>query len=518
MFIFSIVILFSCMMATYADANVKPSLKTDIIRKKHVLPNSVLPSRASLEKKKETNQTIPRATSHSITQIPVLIDQPGYYTVDANLVNSFDQAGITIRANNVAIDFHLNTFTLSGVAVGIDMKGYSNISITNANFVSTLHGEWSINMQDCSAVTFNSCTFTNGENCISASNVNSLTFANCNLLNYGYCALYARGIKNLVVKDSFFQGNPKAAYWALDLWNIDGLQVINTSFSGLEPHDPVGASIELTESNNIQIQNSSFVEQNKESIHAENCTGILIEKCTFAPTTKNWFGCLDLRWCSSALIRGCAISNPLSDAGFNGIILDSPYAFILENITIDMSAQGSRYSTDAAGILINSTMSSYAGTSTGVLVKNCIIHNAGKTGILCDAQDDGYPNKNITIEGSIIDGSESGIILSNTWTSTINKSSVKNCSGNGITVVNNMRDSSSSFSIANTISNCSIASNGKDGIYIEPGVDKTLIRENDVFNNAGLGISTDAKSYLVNNILYANGDSKTHKDVIKAAK
>ena len=519
-------------------------------------------------------------TTMSITQVPAVINQPGYYTVDADLISTQAGSAVVITAQDVTLDFTGHSLTLSADnSCGIEIIG-AHVTINNPviKTAETFKSN-AILIHDAIDVTINKPfidrleTSTEPSSAICAVSSQKVVVRDASIENYEFGLLFKKSsrirveqtfitnaqrwaletqeVSDIAITDAIIENSAVAvgfytservtvkrtslqeSAWGVVFYyssqcaieqsvlnqgkivamNTDKISIDscifneaavmtvscscvtckNSTFSG------ASNGLAIYSADKALIDNCFFYDLSYSAITANGCQSTSIVDCTINSTEENENPLIQA-YMGSVQIHHCVLTALNAHPELDGIALYCCSSADLRNITLDVNPQGTEEKPYPAAIVIYSMADEPQ--SSDIKIANCIVRGNAKVNILSSST--GLPNRSLSIKNCLIEGGQNGIILSNTQSSSITGCQVTQCNGNGIWITNSLEQVAGGLSTANIISNCSMITNGSNGIFIDEKVDKTLIKNNDTFNNGGFGIKANALSHLYDNISYGN--------------
>lgn len=572
-------ILFFSSLLHNLDAFVKRPEKTKAEHTKHTfgLSDSM---RSRYYKKNGTEQ--PPLTKTTIAQLPALIQNPGHYTVGADLTFNQPGAAIIVGCSDVDLEFIGHSITLAGEeSVGIEVVG-SHVTIKNAKIKT--NGDYAttgIIVQTSSYVTLESphierlATSTKKSDGLAVDLSNNITISNAHIENYsvsidindssslrvstanlynkkgyGIAAQKVSSLKvtqvktegqetgmnfenadDILVRDCVF----KNERYAISTFDNDTIIIENSSFNGCK-FDTTGTTkatirgctfnetildlfygtfaivdactfnkssygVRSIAVNNLTVKNCAFNDLRDIGIYTLDGKTLYVENCALHASSESKYAIIATDKVDSITILDCILSAPKSHPDLHGINLFGSRTALVDRVSIDINSQGSEKTPLPAGIFIESYNDSMQ--TLDVKICNSIIRGSSKVNVLSHST--GLPNCNIAVANCLIEGGETGVLLSNTQNSILENCIVNTCTANGIHITNSIEKGVQGISKNNIISNCSLTSNGKNGIFIEESVGTTLLKNNQVFGNGLTGIRANHESRLYDNICFNNG-------------
>ena len=445
-------------------------------------------------------------TTYALKSYGILIHDTFDVTIKRPLIERLEagtQRSCAITVLN-SQQIELQDATIAHYGTGMAFEKSSRIQIKQGFITDAV--DWAIAASDSSHLTILDTTLEKSGTAMTFYSCDRITMERCSLkeADLGSSVLYSTecAIVETVLTNCSLMGTytDKIAVNSCTFNNssLDASYCIyvacqNSTFNGCN------LATAIWEADTVLIKNCFFNQQKDVAIYSDTTKATIIENCAINATAENSGG-LIATWGGSVNVDNCVLSAETTNPELDAIYLGSCKSAHLENITVDVSPQGTEKTPFPAAIRVFSWGDEPE--SSSVRIANCIVRGNPKVNIVSTSTS--LPNHSLSIENCLVDGGQDGIILSNTQSSSIKNCHVSNCINNGIWIINSLEQDAHGLSTANIVSNCHVVSNGLNGIFIDEKVDKTLIKNNEAYNNGGLGIKANELSHLYDNISYGN--------------
>ncbi len=277
----------------------------------------------------------------AISEVPVVISQPGKYCVTQDLVYNGSLAAITVTANNVSINFYNHSLTLTNEnAQGIFVQNASEFTLEN----DIIQGS-SLFQTDTSAAIY-------------LSNVSKAHLVNLYTMNTTK-GIWIQNSSDVLIERSFLEAHessdfiPPVAPFAttsnpnngggVRIENSSGITVDKTVFLAptLEDQYQTDVAFYVVGSSNITLKNSQIYNW-LSSIDALSVDGFLIEGCEAIANVYSENHLVQLGDVAAGsvahdiIIRNSIFNKALSEApDFDGIMLVQGSGCLIEDVVVD---------------------------------------------------------------------------------------------------------------------------------------------------------------------------------------
>lgn len=427
--------------------------------------------------------------------IPLTITLPGQYVVQENLTYGQSGSAITIKANDVELDFGSFSLTLTNhKATGILVDGASAFIIKGnviKNTSSKKRKGEGIHIAHANNGMIDNITAIHHHNGLSIKKSHGIQIQNSTFVH----AIHAGSF----VKDS------------------TGIAFNNCTFT----HSHNGLTFHGN-NEDCRIINCEFPSARFSNLNVQQVNGMIIENCSFTndggdaakPNLVQFGGANPKDICNDIIMRNCTIINRpshtphLGNTAPEGLGIYQGSGFLVESCVIDIDNTNQDPDADLSGIHISNPGLGANGTiASNVIIRNCVIQGPATDGVYPDVGSSGVVIENCLVTGALKDG----IFLAGTSASTVANNTVVNNGTNGIFV--------GETSTSNAISGNIVNSNGTNpiltsippfgnGIAIASDSSMNIIQGNTVFNNAVNGIDDQGtNNQIYNNTAYANANN-----------
>lgn len=429
---------------------------------------------------------------NSIPTTGYVINKPGRYTLNRNLVYQGRKTAIRINANNVELDFNKFSLRLTREeAVGIVASNVKRVNIHNGTIF--LKGETPTT--DSIAIHYFQTTDSN--------------ITNFSISNTYFGIIVQQSTHTAISNYSFINSAEITSSMGLSIRSCRMVTVDQCSMRGTlntatpNSGDIIGIGINpasaTTISRTIAITNCQFpgIDIALEAIAVD---GLLVSNCIMrgsllvsSPIIRLGSSTIG---CNDTIIQNCSLTKPNTAESYSGIFLENGTGCLISNTIIDTNAQSLLFSQRSAALRIGRRNST---DFKNVTIRDSIIQGNNQYGILAESA------SGMVIENSTIKQANSAnIFLENTTSSTIANSLISESAKDGIvcstgTTKNNI--------LTNTISN-----NTDNGIKFEAATTGNLLKENNIFGN-----TTGITELGANQIYFNNSCNNTVKDCIGIA-
>ncbi len=417
---------------------------------------------------------------HAIDTVPMTIQNPGKYCVTKDLTYSGTGPAITVVANNVTINFHNHSLTLTNAqAQGIACLGVSEFTLED----DVIQGSSPFQSEKSVAVLL--------------SNVSKATIDNIYTLNTTK-GIQVTGSKDVLIKNSLvkshdgtYDNSPTSEGAGVWVENSFGISIENTAFEGSATQEVLNEAstglFVLGSSQNIALRDSSLKDW-PIAVLAEEVSDMRIEnvEAVAAPFTKLClcqFGGYEAgNEANSLIIRNSTFYQPNLNGGFDGLLFLQGDTALLENVIVDTaSAYDEGYGPAAIhiGCFDNGGCDPFVSYSN-ILADTCIVGGQNDVGLffesakMCTFTNSQFldaASVNVYVHGS---GDQKGSLGCQVKDSLIANAVFSEGGGYGVYIEN---------SFANTIENCQVSDNGSTGIFIDSASSYNNIKANNVYGS-----------------------------------
>ncbi len=431
----------------------------------------------------------PCGSVQAIDTVPITIQNPGKYCVTKDLTYSGIGAAITVVADNVTINFHNHSLTLTNT----DGQGISAQSVSEFTLEDDIIQGTSLFQTESSVA-------------LLLNNVSKATIDNIYTLNT------TKGIQiidssDVIIKNSLvrahtgtYDNSPISEGAGIWVENSFGVRIENSSFDGAQTEEEINDASTglyvLGTSQNVIIANS-LLQDWPIAIIAENVSSMTIDnvEAVAAPFTSlclcQFGGYGSELQANSLIIKDSTFTQPNLNRGFDGLLFLNGNTALLQNVVVDTASSFDDGYSPAAihiGCLDNGGCDPGASYSN-MLADSCLIGGQNDLGLFFENA------KNCTFTNSqIVDAVSANVYIHGfegigSYGCQVRDSLIAHAvfsEGGGYGVY--IEDSN-----ANTIENCQIAENGSVGIYVNAGSSFNHIRGNNVYGGF-IGIDNEGTS------------------------
>lgn len=433
------------------------------------------------------NTQLPCDDMLPICSVPVVLSEPGKYCVNCDLVYNGSAAAILVTADNVSINFHNHSLTLTDSnAQGILVQNVNEFTLEN----DIIQGSAIFKSPTSAAVHLANVHKATLKNIYTKNTTKGIKIENSVDVRVEYSRVEAHeGIVQVTFPSpATLAGTGNGA----GIWieGSRGVTVDSCAFVGADlVFDPARTSFGLHiegNSENIILTHSTFTDW-LGSIHALNVNGLLVDHCIAIASPVSNLSVVQLGSCAAeneandVIIRNSNFTYAGDLPGVDGLFLAGGSGCLLENLIVD---------TQSDAINNNSVVYDPAGIHVGlqgctpyenVIGRNCIIKGKNYIGLHLENC------AKVTFEDcQISDAKESNVFMNDpTRNAHLKDSTVSNGEKYGVYL--NTADGGS-----NSVENCQIYNNGDYGLTdsIIP-MTENLFLHNNVYAN-GSGIYVDS--------------------------
>ncbi len=416
-----------------------------------------------------------------INTVPVIISESGKYCVTTDLVYNGPNTAILVTADNVTINFHNHSLTLTNnLAQGIVAQDVSEFTLEN----DIIQGSTIFQTATSAAVHLVRVNKATLKNLYTKNTTRGIFIEDSTDIEVLHSLLEAHESSDLTPPPS-----TTASFLVLGSGNGAGIWIAGSTgvtvdactfqSATIENYNPFRTNtaihVELA-SENISIFNSSFFDWFC-TINVLQVEGLLIDHCVVKANIFSSFHFVQLGDCdethtaNDAIIRNSTFKKyPTEVIDFDGILLANGAGCLIENVVVDSSSFGTEgYSAAALHIGI-----AECALYSNVLVRQSIIKGFNTNTLYIDA------GRNVTVENSqlssffrtvemrdaaacvvkdcVISGGEVGVYLNTTGKNAIMNCQIFNCSTVGINVVDSAGNHISGNSVYNNSTGISFPS------------------------------------------------------------
>lgn len=280
-----------------------------------------------------------------INSVPTVISASGKYCVTKDLVYNGPNTAITVTADNVSINFHNHSLTLTdSSAVGILAQNVSEFTlendiITGSNIFRSSTSA-AIHLDKVQKATLNNVYTKNTTRGIEISNSSDIRIV------HSHVEAHEGNIEVIFPSPASLVGTGNGAgIWVSDSTSIE---MDNCTFTGADlVADPTRTSFGLHvegASENITLTNSSFTDW-LGSIHVVQVNGLLVDHCNVNASPVSSFNMVQLGSCdegnhaNDVIIRNSNFVQKTAVQGFDGVLIVAGESCILDNLLIDTVSQ-----------------------------------------------------------------------------------------------------------------------------------------------------------------------------------
>lgn len=416
--------------------------------------------------------------------IPLVIRKSGIYQIEENLVYRGSDNAITIKANNVVLDFQTYSLHLSNhEATGVLIKDSSDFVI-KGNVISNTSSK----KQQGSGIRISKAKHGFIKGVLTRHNRNGLKITKS---------------KFIQIQNSDFSHAAQSGAFVQDSTDI--------AFDHCVFPDNNNGLTLIGDNKDCVLTNSVFPSSTLSNLNVLQVSGMMVNNCSFTnthgssskPNLVQFGGAKPDQLCSDVIIKNCTIINRPESGGNTapeGLGLYQGSGFLVESCVIDIDNTDQDPAADLSGIHISNPGLGANGTiASNVIINNCIIQGPATDGIYPD-----IGSSNVLIENCLVTGAQKdGIFLAGTSASTVINNTVVNNGTNGIFL--------GEVSFSNAIINNVVNNNGANpilssippfgnGIAIASDSSMNIIQGNTVFSNANNGIDDQG----TNNQIFGN--------------
>ncbi|HLW72909.1 MAG TPA: right-handed parallel beta-helix repeat-containing protein [Candidatus Babeliales bacterium] len=429
------------------------------------------------------------ATNINQADLPYTITEPGQYYVQENLVYTGSDNAITIKANNVLLNFNGFSLHLSHhEATGVLVKKSSEFTIIGDVISNT-----SSKTQKGNGIYILKSKNGSIENVFTRHNQHGLKI---------------KKSKYILVEDGDFA----------HAQHSDALvqESVTIGFDNCTFTDGHHGLTLIGANRDCSVTNSAFPSAKFANLNVLQVDGMMVDKCSFTntgggddtkPNLVQFGGAEPEQACFNVTFRNCTISNPCdcNSTSPEGLGLYQGSGFLVDSCVIEINNTNQDPAADLSGIHISNPGLGINGTiASNVIIRNCLIQGPATDGLYPDVG-----SSNILIENCLVTGaSKDGIFLAGTSACTVTNNTVVGNATNGIFL--------GETSFSNAVTNNIVNSNGfnpiisslppfGNGISIASDSSNNSIQNNTVFSNTTDGINDQGtNNQIFYNTAYAN--------------
>ncbi|MBS0634319.1 MAG: right-handed parallel beta-helix repeat-containing protein [Verrucomicrobia bacterium] len=448
----------------------------------------------------------PCDASIAIDSVPLTITESGKYCVTSDLTYDGTGAAITVLANNVTINFHNHSLTLTNEAAqGILAQNVSEFTLEN----DVIQGAASFISDTSVAVHLDGVHKAHLNNVYTYNTTKGIHLYNCNDVLVDNALIRAHdGTFNLS------DGRGAGIFIQLS----EGVTVENVFFegSGAEPDiDAISYGVWVRESENVMVKDSSFDDWLL-GIYGQAVTGLTIDHCMIKASPYSGYSTIQLGSTSTpefvatdVIIRDTTLEQPTFVPFFDGMLLAHGSGLMMENVVLDVTTGtevGSGYIAGAihAGYAANSSSSDNF-IFSDIYARNCIVRGANQYGLYVELGRD-----IIFSHSQFTDASLANVFISNGGI--LEGLSTQGCQIVDSLIADGLAEESFGVYIefntaSNAIMNNQINNHSAAAIYIESSAPANQIKGNRIFGNYDGIYNTSITSDIYYNTSCNNSNS-----------
>ncbi len=435
----------------------------------------------------------------AISSVPVTISQPGKYCVKQDLVYNGANAAITVTANNVTINFHSHSLTLTNSsAQGILVESLTSTPVREFTLENDIiQGSGLFKTATSAAVSLVNVEKATLRDVYTFNTTKGISITNCTDVL----------VENSLVSNHEGLSVPTTASVGA------GIFVDSSTSVTIESCDFEGAGLSPVTNPN-EASNALIVQGTSQDLSVQNCTfnnwlntftinqvnGMLIDNCLADAASVSTSNLLELGSTTTqgldVTIRNSTFTQDTLVPGFDGLFFINGSGCLMENVIVDVTTgnDGNVNPYFPAAIHIGCAVNGHVSCGppylafTDLLAKNCIIKGANQYGLLVengsyitftDSQFTGASVANIFLDGAV---DVNHVSTFGALGCVIKNSIVTNAVGSGVGVLINPGANS------NALVNCDVSNNSQDGVAISQYALNNLITGNSVYDNGNHGI------------------------------
>ncbi len=424
-----------------------------------------------------------------ICTVPVVLNESGKYCVTCDLVYTGNGAAITVAADNVSINFHNHSLTLTNCgAQGVLAENVNEFTLENDiienSTICTSETSAAVHLNNVNKATINNIYTKNTTKGVWIENSIDV------LLQYSQFDSHEGEVEVVFPSPATLAGTGNGAgVWVA---NSKGVTIEYCTFVGADlefapDRTAFGLHIEAT-SENITVTNSTFTNL-LGSIHALSVNGLLIDHCVAVASVNSSLNVAQFGSCdegdeaNDVIVRDSSFIYKGSVDGVDGLLFVGGSGCLLENLMVDtQSAELGEGQYFPAGIHVGiSGCESYS----NLFGRNCIIKGVNYIGLHLES------STNAVFEGcQITDGSTANVFINDyAISSGIKNSWISNSAGSGVYL-------NTALGGSNFVEDCQIFSNGAFGLIDSvPAMTENFFLHNNVYGNEnGIFGNTDGST------------------------
>jgi hypothetical protein len=439
------------------------------------------------EIKKLIHRKFPCAHSIKIDHVPYVITEPGKYCVTKDLVFDGTGAAITVAVSNVTLNFANHSLTLTDPgAIGILASGISEFVLQNdviqTPVESNVATSVAIRLIDCKKVTIDGVFTLNTYFGIRATTSDDIRVVNSHFEHHrgiqeaplvSNAAISSEACTNVVIEDCVFTDN--------DSLSDGGFNSQGIVFRNVPSTNTVCRNCRVS---NCELFNTALILNNVEGVIIE--TSSIQSNETTINTNLVTIGSgivdgVDFH-ANDVIFRDVTFTCLTGLPGFDGILVGRGNGITFENVIIDVNSPDlPELPYHPAALHIGIALQAEDPTSvvSNFVIRNSIIHNTPFRSIYSEPG-----NSGIVVDNCLITrGIDANIYFDDTEGSTVKNSEINQSQGFGIRLHTISTGSNNNAILSNVVSD-----NGNDGISVDTDSLANLVKNNDFFVNAGIGI------------------------------
>ncbi|MCE5294267.1 MAG: right-handed parallel beta-helix repeat-containing protein [Chlamydiales bacterium] len=438
-----------------------------------------------------------------INNVPVIINASGKYCVTKELLYSGTGAAITVTADNVSINFHNHSLTLTDPnAQGVVAQNVSEFTLEN----DIIQGSSIFRTATSAAVRL--------------SGVQKATLTNIYTKNTtrGVDIVDSTDVHVRLSKFEAHEGRAQAVFPSPatlagtgdggGVWIVDsnGVSVDTSSFVGADlGFDASRSSFAMHvegASRNIQVSNSTFNNW-LGTFHILNVTGMIIDHCQAVASPISNFNLIQMGSCDEAehandvIIKNSNFIQTTAVQGFDGLLILGGSGCILENVLVDTTSQD---------ILVNPAYlpsALHIGTAgcdpyTNLVATNCVIKGVNGRTVHIES------GSNIVLDGCQISGGTNVNVFMTFASSCVVKNSMIFNGDSGFFLV------AGAGTGGNSIENCQVFDNTVYGIQVSDQTNNHVSGNSVWGSRVGIYLSFAGFTETYNNTVCNNSVNNCH--------
>lgn len=289
------------------------------------------------------NTQLPCDEMLPICSVPVVLSEPGKYCVTCDLVYNGSAAAILVTADNVSINFHNHSLTLTDSnAQGVLVQNVNEFTLEN----DVIQGSAIFKSPTSAAVHLVGVHKATLKNIYTKNTTKGIEIENSVDVRVEYSRVEAHEgtVQVVFPSPATLAGTGNGAGIWID--GSHGVTVDSCAFVGADlVADPTRTSFGLHiegNSENITLTDSTFTDW-LGSIHALNVNGLLVDHCIAVASPYSTLNLVQLGGCgeenraNDIIIRDSNFIQKVAVQGFDGILLAGGSGCVFENLVVDSS-------------------------------------------------------------------------------------------------------------------------------------------------------------------------------------